>query len=109
MKGEAGSDPDQVTLRGDIEQASDEAGLASDVESADVPNLPFPDHRHRFKTSECSSSRSEAAEAEPGPNQTFHTSVVLLDNVVEVFALAQPRAAPQLAICLHVRGGSRVG
>ena len=45
MKGELGGDPDQVTLRGDIEQAGDEAGLASDVASADVPNLPFPDNR----------------------------------------------------------------
>jgi hypothetical protein len=40
MKGESGSDPDQVTLRGDIKQAGDEAGLASDVASADVPKLP---------------------------------------------------------------------
>ena len=82
MKGELGGDPDQVTLRGDIEQAGDEAGLASDVASADVPNLPFPDHRHRFETSQCSSSRPEAAEAKPGSDQSLDAPVILFKNVV---------------------------
>ena len=107
MKGELGGDPDQVTLRGDIEQAGDEAGLASDVASVDVPNLPFPDHRHRFETSQCSSSRPEAAEAEPGSDQSLDTPVILLKDVVQVFALAQTRAAPQLAFFFHLGGGSR--
>jgi hypothetical protein len=65
MNGELEAIQIKATLRGEIKQAGDEAGLASDVASADVPNLPFPDHRHRFETSQCSSSRPEAAKAEP--------------------------------------------
>jgi len=64
------------------EQAGDEGGLASDVASVDVPNLPFPDHCHRLDTSQCSSSRSEAAEPEPGTNQALDASVVLLNDIV---------------------------
>src|SRR6187551_3538807 len=102
MKGELRGDPDQVTLGGYIEQAGDEAGLASDVASADVPNLPFPDHRHRLETCQCSLSRSEVAEAEPGSDQSLDTPVILFKNVVQVFALAQTGAAPQLAFFFHL-------
>jgi hypothetical protein len=38
----------QVTSRSILEQLGDEAGLGSHVSSADVPKLPFPDHRHRL-------------------------------------------------------------
>ena len=73
---------------GDPEQVGDEAGLGSHVASADVPNLPLPDHRHRLVASQRSSRRPEAAEAEARPDQAFHAPVVLLHDVVEELGLA---------------------
>jgi hypothetical protein len=35
--------------------------------------------------------------------------MILLDNIVGVFALSQPREVPQLASTLHLCGGTRVG
>ena len=37
-------------LRGDLEYAGDESGFTLN-HAADVPDLPFPDHRHRLETS----------------------------------------------------------
>src|SRR5215218_9301893 len=55
----------QVTSRSNLEQLDDKAGLGSHVTSADVPKLPFPDHRHRLIARQRSSRRLEATEAEP--------------------------------------------
>ena len=104
-----GKRPDQVTLRGHLEQAGDEAGLASDVASADVSNLPFPDHRHRFESSQCSSSRPEAAEAEPevrrlDPNRSCLRRGRVVTGHVVGLAEAHPGGAPrmiELAVSVH--------
>src|SRR5712675_1997728 len=42
-------------LCGGIEKSGNEDRLSSDIASADLSNLPLPDHRHRFETCQCSS------------------------------------------------------
>jgi hypothetical protein len=77
----------QLTSRSNLEQLGDDAGLGSHVTSADVPKLPFPDHRHRLIARQRSSRRPEAAEAEPWADQTSYAPVVLFHDVVEELAL----------------------
>src|SRR5215217_8171200 len=73
---------------GDLEQLGDEAGLRPHVASADAPNLPLPDHRHRLVARQRSSGRVETAEAEPRSDQAFQAPVILLDDVVQELGLA---------------------
>ena len=79
-----------VRSRGDLEQTCDEATLSPDVVSTDISNLPLSDHRHRLKTRQCSSGRPEPSKPERRTSQSLNTPVILLENVVEVFNLAQP-------------------
>jgi|SRR5271166_1105466 len=74
----------------DLEQCGDELRPGHDVVATDVPNLPLPDHRHRLVACQCSSRRPEAAKAPSGADQSFHDPVVLLNDIVQVFHLAQP-------------------
>ncbi len=94
---------------GNSEQAGNEGGLRLHVAGANVMNLALSDHRHHFVASKCPSSSWQAPEAEPRSHQPFDPAMILLDDVVQVFALAQPREAPQLASSLHVCRGTRVG
>jgi hypothetical protein len=48
---------------GNFEQCGDEFRLGLDVTTADVPNLPLPDHCHRLIACQRSSRRPEAAKA----------------------------------------------
>jgi hypothetical protein len=75
---------------GDFEQCGDELRLDPDVVATDVPNLPFPDHRHRLVARQGSAGRPKAAKAKPGPHQPFHGPMVLLHDIVQVFHLPQP-------------------
>jgi len=70
---EAGNGRGQPRSGGDLEQLElgDEDGLGLHVASADVPNLPLPDHRHRLVTRQHSLRRPEAAEATPGLDTRF--------------------------------------
>src|SRR5215212_8951184 len=77
----------QVTSRSNLEQLDDKAGLGSHVTSADVPKLPFPDHRHRLMARQRSSRRPGAVEAEPWADQTSYAPVVLFHDVIEELAL----------------------
>ena len=94
---------------GDLEKFGNESGLRLNVPTADVVSLPLPDHRHCLVANQRQAGGSQAAEAQPGPDQAFDPPVVLLDDVVQVFALTQPREAPQLACPLQVRHRARVG
>ena len=69
-------------LCGGIEKSGNEDRLSSDIASADLSNLPLPDHRHRFETCQCSSGGSEPAEAEPRSDQTLDAPMILLDNII---------------------------
>src|ERR687898_3457586 len=76
-----------ITSRSILEQLGDEAGLGSHVSSADVPKLPFPDHRHRLIARQRSSRGPEAPEAEPWADQASYAPVVLFHDVIEELAL----------------------
>jgi DDE domain/Helix-turn-helix domain len=78
---------------GAVEQVGDDDGLAPDIMTVSFSKLSLPHHRHRFETRQSSPRGMETAEAEPGPDKALDTPVVLLDDVVEVFALPQTGAA----------------
>ena len=78
---------------GAVEQVGDDDGLAPDIMTVNLSKLSLPHHRHRFETRQSSPRGMETAEAEPRPDKALDTPVVLLDDVVEVFALPQTGAA----------------
>src|SRR5271166_712978 len=88
---------------GEPRLSGDEDRLCSDVAPVDLAYLPLPDHRHRLEACQRSSRRWEPAEAEPRPNQALDAPVILLHDVVQVFALPQTGPAPEFAIPLHLR------
>src|SRR6202166_2371079 len=101
-------------LCGGIEKSGNEDRLSSDIASADLSNLPLPDHRHRFEPCQCSSGGSEPAEAEPRSDQTLDAPMILLDNIIQILALPETRTAPEFAVLSAVSafetvGGFRVG
>jgi hypothetical protein len=79
---------------GPVEQVGDKGGLAADIMTVNLSNLSLPHHRHGLETRQRLPRRTETAEAEPRPDRALDTPVVLLDDVVEVFALPQTGAAP---------------
>jgi hypothetical protein len=92
----------QVTSRDVLEQLGDEAGLGSHVTSADVPKLPFPDHRHRLIARQRSSRRPEAVEAEPWADQTSYASVVY--RAVQFQATGRSKTRPLRRSAANVIG-----
>ncbi len=96
-------------LCGGIGKSGNEDRLSSDIASADLSNLPLPDHRHRFETCQCSSGGSEPAEAEPSSDQTLDAPMILLDNIIQILALPETRTAPELAVSLHLRDRPWIG
>jgi hypothetical protein len=84
------------------EEAGDKSSLSPDVAPVEVSNLALPDHREGLEACQGSPRRSKAAEAEPRPNQALDAPVVLLDDVVEIFALPHASSAPEFAVSLHV-------
>jgi hypothetical protein len=72
-----------------LEEAGKEFGLSSHIVPFDPRYLPLSDHRHCLKSRHCSSRRLETAEAKPWPGQPFDASMILLDDVIEVFDLTQ--------------------
>jgi hypothetical protein len=75
--------------RGDVEEAGDEIRLTFDVMAVYPANLPLADHRHGLETGQRSARRSQAPEAKPGSDKTVDTPVILLDDVIQVFAFPQ--------------------
>src|ERR1700688_2314117 len=96
-------------LCGGIEKSGNEDRLSSDIASADLSNLPLPDHRHRFEPCQCSSGGSEPAEAEPRSDQTLDAPMILLDNIIQILALPETRTAPEFAVSLHLRDRPWIG
>ena len=70
------------------EQASYKGCLDPHVPAADVVDLSLPDHRHGFVTRQSSPGGAQAAKAQARPHQALDPAVVLLDDVVQVLALA---------------------
>ena len=83
-------------LCGGIEKSGNEDRLSSDIASADLSNLPLPDHRHRFETCLRSSGGSAPAEAEPRSDQTLDAPMILLDNIIQRSGLPETRTAPRV-------------
>lgn len=61
----------------DLEEVCNEGRLGLHVSTANVVNLPFPDHRHHLIASQSLPCRSQAAEPEPGSDQAFDPTVTL--------------------------------
>ena len=72
----------------DLEQVCNKSRLGLHVSTANVLNLPFPDHRYHLIASQSVPCRSQAAEPEPGPDQAFDPTMILLHDVVEILALS---------------------
>jgi hypothetical protein len=77
--------------------------LPSNVTFAYSFNLPFSHHMHRLITPDCSTCRIKE-EPEPGIDATFYKSVVLLDEVVEIFTLSQLSAIGEGSFFLQLLG-----
>src|SRR3954453_8220479 len=91
------------------EQARDEGGLSPHITPANVPNLPLSDHRHSLVTGQRSSCGWQTAKAQTRPDEALDAPMVLLNDVVQVFDLAQAREAPQLTLALQGRDRGRIG
>jgi len=65
-----------------VEQVGDKGGLAADIMTVNLSNLPLPlpHHRHGLETRQRLPRRTETAEAEPRPHKALDTPVVLLDG-----------------------------
>jgi len=57
--------------------------------SIGTDQLALADHVHRFDPSDDNMGTVEPFESEHGPNDAFVRPVILLDDVVEILALAQ--------------------
>src|SRR3954447_14963694 len=91
------------------EQARDEGRLSPHLAPTNVPNLSLSDHHYCLVPGQCSSRGWQTAKAQTRPDQALDAPMVLLNDVVEVFALAQPGAPPQLTLALHGRDRGRIG
>ena len=76
--------PTSGFLVGQPKQLSDEPGLTPNIIARHPPNLPLPDHVHRFIALNCSPGRIEFSEALLGVDPAFNRAIVLLDDVVQV-------------------------
>src|SRR3954464_3758007 len=93
----------------DPKQAGNKGGLSPYITPANVPNLPLSDHRHPLVAGQRSSRGWQTAKAETRPDQALDAPMVLLNDVVQVFDLAQPGEPPQLTLALHRRDRGRIG
>jgi hypothetical protein len=73
---------------GNIEEVGHESNLSANVAFPDSFNLSLPDHVHDLISTDDPPRRVETEEAESGIDSAFYESVILLDYVIEVFALA---------------------
>jgi hypothetical protein len=73
---------------GAIEEIGPEFNLSSNVAFPDSFNLSLPDHVHGLIPADGPPRRVETEEAESGIDSTFYESVILLDDIIEKFALA---------------------
>ena len=71
-----------------IEEIGHESNLSANVAFPDSFNLPLPDHVRDFITADGPPRRVEVEAAESGIDSAFDKSVILLDDIIEVFAAA---------------------
>ncbi len=73
---------------GSNEKIGHESNLSANVAFPDSFNLSLPDHVHDLIPTDGPPRRLETEEAESGIDSAFYESVILLDYVIEVLALA---------------------
>ena len=76
-------------LGGDTKQAIDQLDLGENVALFCFFYLPFSNHVHCLITGQCALRRVEGKETQAGPGAALDEAVVLLDEIIEVFDLAQ--------------------
>ena len=69
-----------------FEQLVDELILFANIDAADPPSLPLPNHVHRLIPFNRSPGRLELAKALLGLHSSFDRSMILLQNVVQIIA-----------------------
>ena len=84
-------------LGGQSKQVIDELDLVLDSTYFD---LPLPDHMHHLVAPQGSPGRWERAEPQTCFDQSFDESMVLLDQVIEVFDWSKLAPLGQLALSL---------
>ena len=73
---------------GNFEEIGHESNLSANVTFPDSFNLSLPDHVDDLIPADGPPRRLEAEEAESGIDSAFDESVILLDDIIEIFALA---------------------
>jgi hypothetical protein len=62
--------------------------LSANIAYPDPFNLSLPEHVHGLITADGPPRRLETEEAESGIDSTFYEPAPLLDDIIEIFALA---------------------
>src|SRR3954465_13871921 len=73
------------------------------------PRSPLPDHFHRLNPPEGSPSSRHRSVPFGQPRPPFHISVILLDNVVQEFALPQTTTRPEGTFLFQIVNRRRIG
>jgi hypothetical protein len=73
---------------GNLEEALHESNLSANVAFPDPFDLALPDHVRDLIAAIGPPRRVEAEEAESGIDSAFYESVILLDDIIEIFAWA---------------------
>ena len=84
------SGPD-FSLGSDIEEALHESHLFANVAFPDSFHLSLFDHVHGFIAADCPMRRGETGKPESGIDSSLYKSVVLFEDIIEVFALPELR------------------
>ena len=85
-------------LGGDPKQTIDQLDLGENVALFRPFHLPFSDHVHRLVAGQCALRRLEGKETQAGPGAAFDEAVVLFDQIIEVFDLAQLAIGRELLV-----------
>ena len=78
-----------LELGSNPEQACHESDLPLNIRSFHSLNLSFPDHIHCLIALDCPTRRVETGKPEPGIDSSFNEPMVLLDDIIEIFALSE--------------------
>src|SRR5262249_11150577 len=73
---------------GNLEETGHESNLSLNIPFPDSFHLSLPDHVHDFITADGPPRCLETEEAESRIDSAFYESVILLDDIIEIFALA---------------------
>src|ERR687888_1278855 len=85
----------QCILGGDTEQAGNTVNLAEGVAFCQPPDSTLVDHVHRFDSLQGPPRTLKRAVSFGEPDPLLHGSVILLDDVIQVLALAEANPARQ--------------